>query len=497
MCNLVLNTAVFLMGFGVRLSSCMKRHWTGCILLCAWTLVSVLFFVFAATVVGWSSLGHSMGFNLALAGEAVFMSLPLAYRIRQLKLDRELSAMAAKTKGLFLARMSHEIRTPMTAIMGFTDIALRLPCQEQVRQCLLKVRVAAGHLLGLINEILDLAKIEAGRLDVERKAFDLNALVREVCDIVAPAASTNGNELLCDMDEGLPSRVLGDPMRRRQGLVNLAGNAVKFTTGGDVWIRVGLAGEGLLEASAERRRIRFEVFDTGPGIPEELMPRLFEPFEQGEGGGASRYGGTGLGLNISSRLVALMGGRIEVSSRSGQGAAFRFELDLDPVDGPGQEMSETPVELQGLSILVADDHPGARGNMVVALARLGFACEAVESGPRAVEAVERARAVSPWPSSIGTWWSGKARKSWPVSGAPGFRNRCPSCCRRCRQRPVPWAGRSCPSALPGSYPSRSPRTRPSTRSERTSDASRNRPESPELPRRVPGAAPSRGCAFCW
>ncbi|UTF48804.1 response regulator [Desulfomicrobium sp. ZS1] len=397
MFNLVFNVTVFLMGFGVILSSCFQGRWPGCILLMAWSLVSVLFFIFVATVVGWTSLGYSMGFNLALAAEAVLMSLPLAYRIRQLKLEREASTMAARAKNLFLARMSHEIRTPMAAILGFTDIALRMQCSDQVRQYLLKVKVSAGHLLGLINEILDLAKIEAGRLDVERKSFDLLCLARDVCEIVAPMAEKNGNELLLEADPDLPVHVLGDPMRLRQVLVNLAGNAVKFTKNGEVRIAMGCvpADPGAACAvdaqafSSGRRRIRFEVSDTGPGISPELMPRLFQAFEQGGGDTASRYGGAGLGLNISSRLVELMGGVIGLSSERGQGSTFWIELDLAMDDKPDLQGPAVPPDLMGRSVLVVDDNPAARQNLALCVTRLGFACEAVSSGQHAVTAMLR------------------------------------------------------------------------------------------------------------
>jgi signal transduction histidine kinase/DNA-binding response OmpR family regulator len=387
MFNLSFNVIVFIMGFGVSMSSCFRGHWPGCILFMAWCLVSLLFFVFAATVVGWTNLGYGMGFNLALAGEAVLMSLPLAYRIRQLKLEREASAMASRTKNLFLARISHEIRTPMTAIMGFTDIALQAAASGPIRQYLSKVKTAAGHLLGLINEILDLAKIEAGKLEVERKPFDMACLMREVCDIVAPTAHKNGNELLCSLEEGMPVHVLGDPMRLRQVLVNLAGNAVKFTSGGEVSISVEVSrmSQGTA-AVAGRAKFFFGVSDTGPGIAQELLPRLFEPFEQG-GDTANRYGGTGLGLNICFRLVSLMGGHIGVSSEVGRGSVFWFtlELDLGDTSCPGQ--LRAPDDLLGLSVLVADDNHSARQSFMATLTRLGFAPVAVSSGDDAVAAL--------------------------------------------------------------------------------------------------------------
>ncbi|SFM18493.1 His Kinase A (phospho-acceptor) domain-containing protein, partial [Desulfomicrobium norvegicum] len=389
MFNLSFNVIVFMMGFGVSLSSCFKGHWPGCILFIAWCLVSMLFFVFSATVVGWSSLGYSMGFNLALAGEAVLMSLPLAYRIRQLKLEREASAMATQTKNLFLARISHEIRTPMTAIMGFTDIALQKVSCDQVRQCLLKVKIAAGHLLGLMNEMLDLAKIEAGKLEVERKPFDLASLLREACDIVAPMVQKNGNELLCNLEEGMPVHLIGDPMRLKQVLVNLAGNAAKFTSGGEVRISVNRSKmqKGEVAPAEGRVKLHFEVADTGPGIPRELLPRLFSPFEQGGGDTANRYGGAGLGLNISSRLVDLMGGRIGLSSEPGRGSVFWFILEFDLQDQPHSPELMVPSAMQGKSILVADDHPAALQALSGALARLGFVCVTVESGQQALEAV--------------------------------------------------------------------------------------------------------------
>lgn len=389
MFNLSFNVIVFMMGFGVSLSSCFKGHWPGCILFIAWCLVSVLFFVFSATVVGWSSLGYSMGFNLALAGEAVLMSLPLAYRIRQLKLEREASAMATQTKNLFLARISHEIRTPMTAIMGFTDIALQKSSCDQVRQCLLKVKIAAAHLLGLMNEILDLAKIEAGKLEVERKPFDLASLVREVCDILAPMIQKNGNELLCDLEEDTPVHLLGDPMRLKQVLVNLAGNAAKFTSGGEVRISVNRSKmqKGEVAPVEGRVKLHFEVVDNGPGISRDVLPRLFRPFEQGGGDTANRYGGAGLGLNISSRLVDLMGGHIGLSSEPGRGSVFWFALEFDLQDQPHSPEHMVPPAMQGKSILVADDHPAALRALSGALVRLGFVCVAVESGQQAVEAV--------------------------------------------------------------------------------------------------------------
>ncbi|KAF5033787.1 Signal transduction histidine-protein kinase BarA [anaerobic digester metagenome] len=233
-----------------------------------------------------------------------------------------------------------------------------------------------------------MARIEAGRLDVELKPSERTCLMREVCEVVAPTARKNGNELLLDLGEDMPVQVLGDPMRLRQILVNLAGNAVKFTVNGEVWIRAGLVSGTQGDASG-RRRFRFEVADTGPGIPAALRPRLFEPFEQGGGDTASRFGGTGLGLNISSRLVGLLGGVIGVSSEEGRGSTFTVELDLGLDGEPVSTMPELPTELQGLAVLVADDNPAARGKLALALAGLGFACEAVESGLQAVAAAER------------------------------------------------------------------------------------------------------------
>jgi len=386
--NIVCNVVVFLMGFCVSLRSGFKGYWTGRLLFLVWTLVAIPFFIFASTAMGWTSLGYSLGFNLVLAGEAVLVSLVLAYRIRLLKLEGEASASATHAKNLFLARMSHEIRTPMTAILGFTGLALQMPSSEQIRQYLLKVKTSAGHLLGLINDILDLAKIEAGKLDMERKVFDLADLLREVCDIVAPKAEENGNELLCHMADDIPVRFLGDPMRLRQVLVNLVGNAVKFTCGGEVRLEVGRTVAGKkADSDLSRTRLYFEVSDTGTGIPQERLRHLFEPFEQGGVDIANRYGGTGLGLNISSRLVELMGGRIGVTSEPGQGSTFWFTLDLDHDSTPHPPRLEVPPDLKGLPILIADDHAGARNALVRILRKLGFAPTPVESGLQAVEAV--------------------------------------------------------------------------------------------------------------
>ncbi|MES1163428.1 MAG: ATP-binding protein, partial [Rhizobacter sp.] len=259
-------------------------------------------------------------------------------RLRAMNQDlvdaRDRAETAARAKSAFLANMSHEIRTPMNAIIGLSHLLQRDSRDAQSRERLAKVLDAAQHLLDIINDILDLSKIESGKLTLEAVDFALDGMLSRSCALVAGPARDKGLELVISTD-ALPRTLHGDATRLSQALVNLLGNAVKFTERGSVT----LSGE-LLEATDEALRVRFEVRDTGIGIPAERLPHLFSAFEQADSSTARRYGGTGLGLAITRHLALLMGGDAGVHSEPGIGSRFWFTATLKPsqtLDAPGRD----------------------------------------------------------------------------------------------------------------------------------------------------------------
>jgi len=253
--------------------------------------------------------------------------------------NRELAAAlasareATELKSLFLANMSHEIRTPMNAILGMTALAMDTANREEEREYLKDVTSSAESLLSLLNDILDLSKIEAGKLTFDRVDFDPTDAARGVCSLLADEARRKGLELSCQLPGSVPDRVLGDPTRLRQALVNLVSNAIKFTAKGHVDLQMGV------EAESDRCvTLRFAVIDTGIGISEEAQQRIFESFAQADGSVARKYGGTGLGLSISKELIARMGGDLRVKSVPGEGSTFWFVLPFERaqmMDGGG------------------------------------------------------------------------------------------------------------------------------------------------------------------
>ena len=247
---------------------------------------------------------------------------------RSLVQAREAAEASSRAKSEFLANMSHEIRTPMNSVIGLADLLTDMDPTPQQKQYLDMIRVSGAALLSLINDILDLSKIEAGQLELDPVDTDLPALLDEITGLIAFTAHTAGLELVCRLAPGVPRRVLLDPHRLRQVLVNLLNNAVKFTQQGHVYLNVEPVG-----AADGHVDLRFAVSDTGIGIPEQSLTRIFEKFTQAEAGTTRRYGGTGLGLAISQHLVGLMGGAISASSAPGKGSTFSFTLRLPAVDG--------------------------------------------------------------------------------------------------------------------------------------------------------------------
>ncbi|CAK0779398.1 two-component system, sensor histidine kinase and response regulator [Gammaproteobacteria bacterium] len=306
---------------------------------------------------------------------------------------------ANQAKSEFLANMSHEIRTPMNTIIGLgyllSQTALSTNQWDQVR----KIQNAAHSLLGIINDILDFSKIEAGQLSLERIPFDLDELMERVLNLLSIKADEKVLEILFARDRSLPNVLLGDPTRLEQILVNLGGNAIKFTAKGEVVVRMELASE-----NGDEILLRSSVRDTGIGIAPQQFGRLFQAFNQEDSSTTRRFGGTGLGLTICQRLVEMMGGQIEVSSTPGQGSTFTFTARLGRLPGRPSEETVTVTNLGGLRVLVVDDNDSAR-EILRGMVN-GLSCEGVSraSGEAAIQELVYAQQIGkPYGAVLVDW----------------------------------------------------------------------------------------------
>ena len=295
---------------------------------------------------------------------------------------------ASNAKSEFLARMSHEIRTPMNGVMGMSELLQGTDLTPRQRRLAETISRSAEVLLQIINDILDFSKIEAGKLELERVEFALSEVLEETIDIFAGRAQTKGVELVCVIEPDVPSKVRSDPMRLRQILLNLVGNAIKFTEHGEILVRV--------KPLDSAGHLRFEVTDTGIGIAEAALTHIFNEFSQADSFTTRKYGGTGLGLAICRQLVTLLGGQIGVRSTEGSGSTFWFEVRLEPMEeskSNESELSNTQLprlNFAGLHALIVDDNPNNREILQQHVQSWGVRATAVESGAAALDALRTA-----------------------------------------------------------------------------------------------------------
>jgi signal transduction histidine kinase/DNA-binding response OmpR family regulator len=304
--------------------------------------------------------------------------------VTALEAARETAERASTAKSDFLSNMSHEIRTPLNAVIGMTAIAKSSASPERKEYCLDRIDDASRHLLGIINDILDMSKIEANKFVLSPEKFNVENMLRKVTDVVNFKIAEKEQNLFVNIDRNIPRILVGDDQRLAQVITNLLSNAVKFTPeSGSIRVDVLLERDGDADCTLLTR-----VTDTGIGISEEQQPRIFSSFEQAESGTSRKFGGTGLGLAISRRIVEMMGGNLRVESKTGQGSTFSFTVRLDKASGEQRGLLDG-VDWNTLRVLAVDDDPEILSYFMQMAGQMGFACNTAAGGAEALGMIER------------------------------------------------------------------------------------------------------------